>query len=146
MKVFYIAAILCVFGIQCVASSPRMRIKFSNFSYTSVPTICNITATLSNSKINLTLSIVHPLEAMFLDVHLDVKMLNKPSSKFERFFDKSLNFCDVMSEPLTDPLIRWLFNRLYDDKRNKMFNACPVPAVGLQIILLYFNYNLSPNS
>lgn len=124
-----LVTILLTFVKQTVKSSPRMQILLRNASFVNDPTLCNVSATISNAKINLSVIMFHSFESMYVDMHLDVKMLNKPSNKYERFFDKSVNLCDAMINPLLEPMITMIFNKVKDDKRNNIFTKCPVSAV-----------------
>lgn len=126
-----LVTILLAFEKQSVTSLPRMQILLRNVSFVNDPTLVNVSATISKAKMNITAVTFRSFEGFYIDLHLDVKMLNNPSNKYERFFDKSVNFCDAMMNPLLDPLITIILNRAKVEKRNRLFTKCPVPAVGL---------------
>lgn len=94
-----------------------------------------MTTTIFKAKMNITVFTFRSFDGVYVDMHLDVKMLNNPSNKYERFLEKSINLCNAMSNPLAEPLITMILNKVKDDKRNNIFTKCPISAVGLLNIL-----------
>lgn len=132
-----LAAILLIIEKQSVLSSPRMQILLRNVTFVNVdPTLVNVSATISKAKTNITVITYRSFDGLYVDMHLDVRMLNNPSKNYERFLDKSVNFCDAMANPLLDPLVTMAFTKAKDEKLNKIFTKCPVPVVGL--VFIYF--------
>lgn len=124
--------------MQSVTSLPRMRIHLKNVSYNVDSTLGNMSVTISDAKMNITTFIFRSIDGLDVAMHLDVKLLNNPSNKYERFFDKSANLCDAMLNPVLDPMITMVLNTFKNDKRNKIFTKCPVPEVGLLNIFVAY--------
>lgn len=72
--------ILLIFEKQNVASLPQMRVLFSNVSFVADPSFLNATTSFSNTQVNLTIVMFRKFESLYVDLHLDVRKLNNPST------------------------------------------------------------------
>lgn len=125
---------------QSVSSLPRMRNLFTNVSFITDSSLINIKSTFSDTQINLTTVMYRNFDNLFGDFHLDVRMLNNPSPEYERFLDKSIDFCVAMLNPLSEPLFTMIFNQMKAGKFNKIFTECPVKVVGYHFVFNDFLY------
>lgn len=91
----------------------------------------------NQNKFNVLLNVMVPIDRILIEYNLDVKILNgdsRPSDSkgYTNFINKSLEVCTFLKNHMqTDPIAYLFYKIIILDKKNKLFNKCPIQPVTL---------------
>lgn len=91
------------------------------------PDYGNISITLIDSKISFYCYNIHIIERAILTVELNVKTTDY--GPFTNLYKKRLDICEFFKNPQLEPLVYLAFKAMTQDKRNHIYDKCPVKSV-----------------
>lgn len=109
------------------------QIVLTHMSSVAEPDYGNISITLIDSKMSFYCYNIHAIERAIITVELNVKTTDY--GPFTNFYKKRLDICEFLKNPQLEPLVFLGYKAMTRDKRNHIYNKCPVKPVR--------NYNIS---
>lgn len=90
---------------------------------------------LENNKFFGLINTMVPINRLLVEYSLDVKVLGVNSRPYDlqgytNFINNTLEICTFLKNPMqTDPMAYLLYKIAISDKKNKIFNKCPIQPV-----------------
>lgn len=103
------------------------QIVLTHMSSVADPDYGNISITLIDSKMSFYCYNIHTIEHAIITVELNVKTTDYGA--FTNLYKKRLDICEFFKNPQLEPLVFLAFKAMTRDKRNHIYNKCPVKSV-----------------
>lgn len=115
--------------LRIYVTAVQHKLVITHMASIADPDYGNISVTLVDSKITIYLYNLHTIENAIITAELNVKTTE--NGNYTNFFKKRVDYCQLMKHPQQDPLLYLAYKAINLEKRNYIFNECPIKSVNL---------------
>lgn len=107
--------------------SVHHQIVITNLVSVASPDYGNISFTVVDSKMSLFTFNIHRIDRAMVKVELNVQ--TSENGPFTNFMKRTVDLCEAIANPQYDKMMYIVYKTVVLNKRNHMFNKCPIKSV-----------------
>lgn len=116
---------LCGGSVHCAGNG---KLAFTNSSLYFDAVYMNATLDIINtSKFTLNMNALADMAKLTMVV--DVNIRTAENAPYTSFMKKSMNFCNFLDNPMSDPIVYMPYQAIQQSKKNHLFTKCPIKKV-----------------
>lgn len=104
------------------------KLVFTNVTFSTDQKYWNISLWLNESRVSAIITARMNTIGITNDLKLFVNT-GGVNGKFINFFTKQVDFCQVLNNPISDPLVRMIHHSILINQNNHYFQKCPIVKV-----------------
>lgn len=126
--VFLLQSLLFLLAIGSIFVQGGQQLVFTNVTFSSDQKYMNFSVWLNESRVSTIITAREDIIGVTIDFKLFVNT-DGTNGEFINFVTKQVDFCQVLDNPISDPLFNMVFQTIIINMNNHFFRKCPLTKV-----------------